>query len=126
MPLDVSDRRPRAERTRTGFAVTERSKTDYLDHHPARRRVPACGRSLRYDSQIGLDRKAALYAKAGVREYWVLDLNRRASSSIAIRDDGAYQSVQFSVKVNSSRSKTARKSSASTEFLPPTAPDTAQ
>jgi Uma2 family endonuclease len=76
------------------IAVTRESRRDYENRHPH-------GADLILvveisDTSIRMDRltKAVLYARAGVPQYWVLDLSRRAC--IAHRDpvNAAYREVR--------------------------------
>ncbi|WP_204137550.1 Uma2 family endonuclease [Halomicronema sp. CCY15110] len=57
------------------IAVVPGSIRDYADAHPAEAVliVEVADTSLRYDRKV----KGSLYAKAGIAEYWILNLNNR-------------------------------------------------
>lgn len=71
-PLRMSD----ASEPEPDLAVFPGSEEDYADHPTAQDAllvVEVSDMTLRYD----LGRKAALYAAAGIRDYWVVSLNER-------------------------------------------------
>ena len=124
--MEVSD----ADRERSvpepDVAVTAAPMTEYLNRHPRGEECVLVAEVS--DTTLGSDltRKAALYAKASVREYWVLGLNGRRLVVHRHPHDGAYHSVQFfsesEVVSLEDRTEIIRVA----ELLPPTAPDTAR
>lgn len=59
------------------FAVLAAVKPDFLKRHPRGDELLLVVEVSDTTTGFDLTRKAALYAAAGVREYWVLDLGRR-------------------------------------------------
>jgi Uma2 family endonuclease len=107
-------------------AVTAAPMTAYLNRHPRGEECVLVAEVSDTTLRSDLTRKAALYAKAGVREYWVLDLNGRRLVVHRHPHDSAYHSVQFfsESEIVSLEGRTEIIHVA--ELLPPTAPDTAR
>jgi Uma2 family endonuclease len=124
--LDVSDADRERNEPEPDIVVTERAKTHYLDHHPRGEECVLVAEVSDTTLRSDLTRKAALYARAGVREYWVLDLKGRCLIVDRHPHDGAYHSVQFfsesEILSLEGRTEIIRVA----ELLPPTVPDTAQ
>jgi len=59
------------------LAVLAELKPDHERRHPSGHEVVLVVEVAESSAAFDLSRKAILYAKAGVREYWVLDLTRR-------------------------------------------------
>ncbi len=124
--LDVSDGDRERNEPEPDIVVTERAKTHYLDHHPRGEECLLVAEVSDTTLRSDLTRKSALYARAGVREYWVLDLKGRRLVVHRHPHDGAYHSVQFfsesEILSLEGRTEIIRVA----ELLPPTAPDTAR
>jgi Uma2 family endonuclease len=107
-------------------AVTTAPLTAYLNRHPRGEEcVLVCEVSdttLRSD----LTHKAALYARANVPEYWVLDLKGRRLVIHRHPRNGIYNSVQFFSESECVSLEGRTEIIRVAELLPPTAPDTAQ
>jgi Uma2 family endonuclease len=58
-------------------AVLAEWKTEYQDRHPYGSEILLAIEVADTTTRFDLTRKAIMYARAGVREYWVLDLARR-------------------------------------------------
>jgi Uma2 family endonuclease len=124
--LDVSDADRERNEPEPDIAVTERSKTHYLDHHPRGEECLLVAEVPDTTLRSDLTRKAALYARASVREYWVLDLNGRRLVVHRHPHDGAYHSVQFLSESEIVSLEDRTEIIHVAELLPPTAPDTAR
>ncbi len=105
------------------IAVLESWKSDYDRRYP---RGDECllvaevsDTTIRFD----LTRKAALYANAGVPEYWVLDLTRRQLIVHRGPRNGAYSSLQIFGESDSVSLENRTEIIAVADLLP-TAPDT--
>jgi Uma2 family endonuclease len=76
-PIDVGDTDPDHNEPEPDAAVTVAPTTTYADRHPGPADlvlvVEVSDTTLRFDRTT----KAALYAHAGIREYWVVDLAGR-------------------------------------------------
>lgn len=70
-------------------------RADYSRHHPDRALlvVEVAESSLSYDCET----KGALYADAGVSEYWIVDVAGRAIEAYRTPVDGQYSDVQRAV-----------------------------
>lgn len=110
------------------IVVTAGPITEYLQRHPRGAEcllvVEVSDTSARFD----LGRKAVLYANAGVREYWVIDLNRRVLVAHRQPEGGTYRLIQQFLERDSATLEGRAESIRVSEILPPapTAPDTAQ
>jgi Uma2 family endonuclease len=75
--IDLTAVSPQYDEPEPDAAVTAQPVTAYADHHPAPADlllvVEVSDTTLRFD----LRNKADLYARAGIREYWVVDLAGR-------------------------------------------------
>lgn len=76
-------------------AVLAEAKREYESRHPRGDElllvIEVADSSVRYDSTIKRD----LYARAGVPEYWVLDLTRRSVAVHRGLGEGAYASIEL-------------------------------
>jgi Uma2 family endonuclease len=123
--LDVSDADRDLNEPEPDIVVTERRNTHYLDRHPRGDECILVAEVSDTTLRSDLTRKAALYARAGVREYWVLDLNRRLLVVHRQPRDGGYRSIQFFNAGDTVSLEGRTEIIRITEFLP-TAPDTEQ
>ena len=75
------------------IAVVVLDPLDYEDHHPTVSEVfliiEIADSSLQYDCEV----KAPLYARSGIRDYWVLDVNRRQLHIYRLPSPEGYQST---------------------------------
>ncbi|MBD2200599.1 MULTISPECIES: Uma2 family endonuclease [Calothrix] len=73
-------------------AVVVPDALDYDDHHPKPPEIfliiEVADTSLKYDTEV----KAAIYAKSGIVDYWVLDVNRRKLHVYRLPSPQGYQS----------------------------------
>jgi Uma2 family endonuclease len=87
IPLNASEPEP-------DIAIVERRFWEYDEHHPYPENVfwliEFSNTSLKKDLEV----KSEIYAEAGIREYWVVNL--KASELVVFRDpvEGQYQSKQ--------------------------------
>lgn len=74
------------------IAVVVLDPLDYEDHHPTVSEVfliiEIADSSLQYDCEV----KAPVYARSGIRDYWVLDVNRRQLHVYRLPSPEGYQS----------------------------------
>jgi len=86
MPLALDD----WSQPEPDLAVAAGNPHDYLDSHPttAVLVVEVADRSLPYDRT----EKLALYARAGIQEYWLVDLQQRTLTVHRDPADGTYRS----------------------------------
>ncbi len=124
--LDVSDADRERNEPEPDIAVTERSKTHYLDHHPRGEECLLVAEVSDTTLRSDLTRKAALYARAGVREYWVLDLKGRRLVVHRQPRDGVYRSIQFFNESDNVSLEGRAEIISVSELHPPTAPDKAK
>ncbi|MBR8835305.1 MAG: Uma2 family endonuclease [Stigonema ocellatum SAG 48.90 = DSM 106950] len=74
------------------IAVVVPNELDYDDHHPTPSEVfliiEVADSSLKYDREV----KALAYARSGITDYWVLDVNRRKLHVYRLPSPEGYQS----------------------------------
>jgi Uma2 family endonuclease len=124
--IDVADADRDRNEPEPDIVVTKRPKTHYLDHHPRGEECLLVAEVSDTTLRSDLTRKAALYARAGVREYWVLDLKGRRLVVHRHPRDGAYHSVQFFSESECVSLEGRTEIVRVAELLPPTALDTEQ
>jgi len=94
LPIEVAQEDRRINEPEPDAAVTRKPRKDYVREHPQGSDLVLVVEVA--DSSLRIDRiaKAGLYARAGVPEYWVLDLRREVV--IAHRDpvNGVYPDVR--------------------------------
>lgn len=89
------------------IAVVKANSLDYADHHPTTAEVyliiEVADSSFKYDCDI----KGKIYAQAGIRDYWLLDVNERQlhvfreptqqgyQSEVIFAEDGIVSPLQF-------------------------------
>lgn len=89
MPLDLSD----DSQPEPDIAVVSGNVRDYISNHPqiAVLAIEISVSTLAYD----LGRKADLYARAGIADYWVLDVDGRRLIVHREPRDGKYQNIEI-------------------------------
>jgi Uma2 family endonuclease len=74
------------------IAVVQADPTDYEDHHPTPAEVflliEVSDSTLKFDCEV----KAPAYARSGIQECWVLDVNARKLRVYRVPDAAGYQS----------------------------------
>ena len=74
------------------IAVVMPNPLDYDDHHPCPEEVflliEVADSSLKYDREV----KALAYAKSGIADYWILDVNQRKLHVYRLPSPDGYQS----------------------------------
>jgi Uma2 family endonuclease len=75
------------------LAVLYERKPDYLRRHPRGDELLLLVEIADTGAAFDLSRKVALYSQASVREYWVLDLNRRALIVHRLPDGIQYRDI---------------------------------
>jgi Uma2 family endonuclease len=87
-PLGIS----RSSEPEPDIAVVGGAPRDYRDAHPSAALliVEVADTSLAYDRQ----RKGSLYARAGVQDYWIVNLEDRCVELYRDPDQGSYRSSQ--------------------------------
>lgn len=92
-PIDVADADRNTNDPEPDAAVTRGPATDYAVRQPGPQDVllvvEVADTTLRYDTTT----KAALYARAGIPDYWVVDVNGRRLLMHRSPQNGVYQSV---------------------------------
>ena len=76
-------------------AILREWKPDYQHRHPRGNELLLAGEVSDTTAAFALSRKGALYARAGVPEYWVWDLKRRLLVVHRQSDGTRYKHVQF-------------------------------
>jgi Uma2 family endonuclease len=122
--IDASDADREHSVPEPDVAVTVAPMTEYLNRHPRGEECVLVAEVSDTTLRSDLIRKAALYARAGVHEYWVLDLNGRRLVVHRHPRDGAYHSVQFFSESEIVSLEGRTENIRVAELLPPTAPDT--
>ncbi len=81
------------------IAVVMPNPLDYDDHHPYPEEVflliEVADSSLKYDREV----KAIAYAKSGIADYWILDVNQRKLHVYRLPSPDGYQSETISEDV---------------------------
>lgn len=73
------------------IAVVAIDPREYSDHHPVPEAIFLLIEVADTTLDSDLKAKATLYAKANIREYWVLDVRRRQVHVFRFPQDGVYQ-----------------------------------
>ncbi|NJO77439.1 MAG: Uma2 family endonuclease [Cyanobacteria bacterium RM1_2_2] len=96
LPITLSTSEPEPD-----IAVVQISSNDYGDRHPGTENIflmiEVADRTLNFDCE----QKAAIYAKAEIADYWVINVNQRQVHVFRQPDGGMYQSKMI-VSANSS------------------------
>lgn len=77
VPIEVAESDRRRNDPLPDIAVLAELRTEYARRHPRGDELTLLVEVADTSSRFDLTVKAALYARAGVPEYWVLDLSRR-------------------------------------------------
>ncbi len=93
LPIEVSTEDWQSE-PQPDLAVLNRLLPDYLKRHPRGDELTLVVEIADCSSRFDLTAKAALYARAAVPEYWVLDLSRRILVMHRHPQNGAYGRVE--------------------------------
>jgi Uma2 family endonuclease len=104
------------------LAVLAENKSEYLKRHPRGDElllvIEVSDTTIAFD----LSRKAALYARAGVPEYWVLDLGRRRLVVHRRPQDSEYRLIQLFAERDVVSIEGRTETVAVAEILPPAQP----
>jgi Uma2 family endonuclease len=105
------------------IALSAEWKPDYEHRHPRGDECILVAEVSDTTVRFDLSRKATLYAKAGVREYWVVDLTRRVLVVHRQPRGSGYRLIQFFTE-GDAVSLEGRTETIAVADLLPTAPDT--
>jgi Uma2 family endonuclease len=87
LPITLSTSEPEPD-----IAVVQSSASDYGDRHPSSAEIllllEVADRTLTFDCE----QKAVIYAKAGITDYWVINVNQRQAHISRQPDRGTYPS----------------------------------
>ena len=111
-PIEVSIEDRETSLPEPDVSVLREDKPDYDERHPRGNELLLVMEISDTSVAFDLSRKATLYAKAGVPEYWVLDLNRRRLVVHRQPDGSEYRLMQVFTESDSltlqNRSETIR------------------
>jgi Uma2 family endonuclease len=107
-------------------AVTAAPMTEYFNRHPRGEECVLVAEVSDATLRSDLTRKSALYARAAVPEYWVVDLKGRRLIVHRHPRNSIYNSVQFFSESECVSLEGRTEIIRVAELLPPTAPDTEQ
>ena len=94
LPIEVSEQDRQRSEPEPDIAVLRASLPEYRQRHPRGDELTLIVEIADSSSRFDLTTKAALYARAGVPEYWVLDLTRRILVIHRHPAKGAYGRVE--------------------------------
>jgi Uma2 family endonuclease len=95
LPLEAAERDRERSLPEPDVAVINELKPDYDFRHPRGEEALLVIEVSDTTARFDLTRKAVLYARAGVPEYWVVDLNRRLMV-VHLQSDGTrYKQIQI-------------------------------
>lgn len=89
-PIEVAPRDRRRNDPQPDIAVVAEDKLEYDERHPCGDELVLIVEVSDSSSRFDLSVKAALYARAGVPEYWVLDVPRRILVTHRGLEQGTY------------------------------------
>jgi len=89
-PIEVGAKDRRRNDPQPDIAVVAEDKSEYSVRHPRGDELVMIVEVADSSSRFDLSVKAALYARAGVPEYWVLDVSRRVLVMHRGLENGAY------------------------------------
>lgn len=94
LPIDVTEEDKETNEPEPDVIVLNRPTTEYLDSHPGPGAVTLAVEIA--DTSLGFDlqKKASLYARSGIPEYWVLDVTGRRLFSHRKPETGAYRAIE--------------------------------
>ncbi|MEM9772115.1 MAG: Uma2 family endonuclease [Cyanobacteria bacterium P01_D01_bin.73] len=85
-PIELANSEPEPD-----IAVVNPAKVPYLSHHPRVEDIFLVIEISKSTLQTDLTRKRDLYARSGIPEYWVVDLQNRRLEVFRSPNDGTYQ-----------------------------------
>jgi Uma2 family endonuclease len=94
LPIEVAPDDQQRSQPEPDIAVLNALLPDYSQRHPRGDELTLVVEIADSSSRSDLATKAALYARAGVREYWVLDLTRRLLVIHRHPENGTYRRVE--------------------------------
>jgi Uma2 family endonuclease len=94
LPIEVAPGDRERSRPEPDIAVLNALLPDYSQRHPRGDELTLAVEIADSSSRFDLATKAALYARAGVPEYWVLDLTRRVLVIHRHPENGTYRRVE--------------------------------
>jgi Uma2 family endonuclease len=103
------------------LAVLVEGKPEYQHRHPRGDEILLAVEIANTSLKLDLNRKAAIYARAGVREYWVLDLARRLLHAHRQPEGALYRQIHI-YSENDAVSMEGRSETVRVADLLPTAP----
>jgi Uma2 family endonuclease len=103
------------------LAVLVERKPEYQHRHPRGDEILLAVEIADTSLKLDLNRKAAIYARAGVREYWVLDLARRLLHAHRQPEGALYRQIHI-YSENDAVSMEGRSETVRVADLLPTAP----
>jgi len=95
LPIEASSEDRERSLPEPDLAVLAEVNPEYVKRHPRGDEVLLAVEVSDSTAAFDLSRKAALYARAAVREYWVLDLTRRLLVVHRQPDDSTYRLTQL-------------------------------
>lgn len=94
LPIEVAPDDQQRSQPEPDIAVLNALLPDYSQRHPRGDELTLAVEIADSSSRFDLATKAALYARAAVPEYWVLDVTRRVLVIHRHPENGAYRSVE--------------------------------
>jgi Uma2 family endonuclease len=94
VPIEVALQDQRRNEPELDIAVVAEDRPQYQSRHPRGDELLVVIEIADTSAAFDLSVKAGLYARAGVPEYWVLDLNRRAMLVHRQIEQGTYREVK--------------------------------
>ena len=94
LPIEVAPQDQRRSEPEPDIAVVAEDRPQYQSRHPRGDELLVVIEIADTSAAFDLSVKAGLYARAGVPEYWVLDLNRRALLVHRQIEQGTYREVK--------------------------------
>jgi Uma2 family endonuclease len=94
LPIEVAPQDQRRSEPEPDIAIVAEDRPQYQSRHPRGDELLIVIEIADTSAAFDLSVKAGLYARAGVREYWVLDLNRRALFRHRQIEQSTYREVQ--------------------------------
>lgn len=95
LPLEAAEKDRERSLPEPDVAVINELKPDYDFRHPRGEEALLVIEVSDTTARFDLTRKAVLYARAGVPEYWVVDLNRRLMVVHRQSDGTRYKQIQI-------------------------------
>lgn len=128
MPVEASNQDRERSLPEPDLSVLVESNPEHDTRYPRGNEILLAIEVSDTTARFDLGRKAVLYANAGVREYWVVDLNRRAVVAHRQPEGSTYRLIQQFLERDSISLEGSAEDIRVSEILPPepTALDTAQ